>query len=53
MNREELKSPNPKLARYLLRIEQLMSSKSRSTSPLSSRISKVRRINSLDHYLKH
>lgn len=52
-NRNENKSPNPKLARYLQRIEQLVGHRNRTPSPLASRSPRPLKPNALDHYLKY
>lgn len=52
-NRNENKSPNPKLARYLQRIEQLVGHRNRTPSPLASRSPRLLKPNALDHYLKY
>ena len=52
-NRNENESPNPKLARYLQRIEQLVGHRNRTPSPLSTRSPRPLKPNALDHYLKY
>ena len=47
------KSPNPKVARYLHRIEQIVGNRGRTPSPLSSRMSRPIKPNSLDSLLKY
>lgn len=52
-NRSQYKCPTPKVARYLHRIEQIMGNRSRTPSPINSRVQKSMKPSSLDHYLKY
>jgi hypothetical protein len=53
ISRQDHSPHNPKLARYLHRIEQLVGNRGRSTSPLSNRVTKHIKHNLLDQYLKY